>query len=66
MLCFNSVSLVFFQDIPATRNTDFYMFQNLNANSKYLVSVSMRNSVGEGPAAIVEISTPPEPQGQFT
>lgn len=40
------------------------MFQNLNANSKYLVSVSMRNAEGEGPAAMAEITTPPEPLGK--
>ncbi|KAK6636659.1 hypothetical protein RUM43_010321 [Polyplax serrata] len=48
------------EDIQATKTTDFYMFQNLNANSKYVVSISMRNAVGEGPAATAEVVTPPE------
>lgn len=42
------------------------MFQNLNANTKYIVSVSMRNAVGEGPPATVEVQTPPEPSGILT
>lgn len=60
---FNFIISFLFQDIPATKNTDFYMFQNLNANSKYVISISMRNAVGEGPTATAEISTFPEPSG---
>lgn len=41
------------------------MFQNLNANSKYVVSISMRNAVGEGPAATAEVVTPPEASGEL-
>ena len=39
------------------------MFRNLEPNSEYVVSVSMRNAVGEGPAAQILVSTPPEPNG---
>lgn len=49
------------QDIPASENTDHYMFQNLKPNQKYSVSVTMRNGVGEGPPAVFNISTTPEP-----
>ncbi|XP_046814673.1 proto-oncogene tyrosine-protein kinase ROS isoform X2 [Vespa crabro] len=49
------------KDIPASENTDHYMFQNLEPNKNYSVSVTMRNSVGEGPPATIHISTNPEP-----
>ncbi|KAK2578971.1 hypothetical protein KPH14_011171 [Odynerus spinipes] len=49
------------KDIPASENTDHYMFQNLKPNKNYSVSVTMRNSVGEGPSATIYISTSPEP-----
>ncbi|KAI4491041.1 hypothetical protein M0802_010458 [Mischocyttarus mexicanus] len=49
------------KDIPASENTDHYMFQNLQPNKTYSVSVTMRNSVGEGPPATIHISTNPEP-----
>lgn len=39
------------------------MFQNLEPNRNYTVSVSMRNSVGLGPASQVLVSTPPPPTG---
>ncbi|XP_074098359.1 receptor protein-tyrosine kinase sevenless isoform X3 [Cotesia typhae] len=48
-------------DIPASENTDHYMFQNLKPNQNYSVSVSMRNAVGDGPPAVTYITTPPEP-----
>ncbi|XP_070164576.1 proto-oncogene tyrosine-protein kinase ROS isoform X4 [Polyergus mexicanus] len=48
-------------DIPATENTNHYMFQNLEPNQNYSVSVTMRNGVGEGPPAIIYISTTREP-----
>lgn len=51
------------QDIPVSENTDHYMFQNLEPNQNYSVSVTMRNGVGEGPPAIIYISTMPEPTG---
>lgn len=41
------------------------MFRNLEPNSEYVVSVSMRNAVGEGPAAKIVLSTPPEPNGKY-
>ncbi|CAG9787793.1 unnamed protein product [Diatraea saccharalis] len=47
--------------MPASNNTLFYMFQNLAPAREYEVSVAMRNAVGEGPKAIVRISTPPLP-----
>ncbi|KAJ0183261.1 hypothetical protein K1T71_001237 [Dendrolimus kikuchii] len=49
------------EDMPASNNTLFYMFQNLAPAREYQVSVAMRNSVGEGPKAYVTISTPPLP-----
>ncbi|XP_032680151.1 proto-oncogene tyrosine-protein kinase ROS isoform X3 [Odontomachus brunneus] len=51
------------KDIPASENTtrDHYMFRNLKSNQNYTVSVTMRNGVGEGPPAIICISTTPEP-----
>ncbi|RVE41944.1 hypothetical protein evm_013412 [Chilo suppressalis] len=49
------------EDMPASNNTLFYMFQNLAPAREYEVSVTMRNAVGEGPRAIVRISTPPLP-----
>ncbi|KAL0113614.1 hypothetical protein PUN28_012637 [Cardiocondyla obscurior] len=48
-------------DIPVSENTDHYMFQNLEPNQNYSVSVTMRNGVGEGPPATIYISTTPEP-----
>ncbi|XP_068617317.1 proto-oncogene tyrosine-protein kinase ROS [Battus philenor] len=50
------------EDMPASNNTLFYMFQNLAPAREYEVSVAMRNSVGEGPRAYVRISTPPLPK----
>lgn len=41
------------------------MFQNLEPNKNYSVSVTMRNSVGEGPPATIYISTNPEPTGTY-
>ncbi|XP_015585702.1 proto-oncogene tyrosine-protein kinase ROS isoform X3 [Cephus cinctus] len=49
------------KDIPASENTDHYMFQNLEPNKNYSINVTMRNGVGEGPPAIIYISTTPEP-----
>ncbi|XP_076645581.1 receptor protein-tyrosine kinase sevenless isoform X2 [Halictus rubicundus] len=48
------------KDIPASENTDHYMFQNLEPNKNYSISVTMRNGVGEGPPAIIYITTTPE------
>ncbi|KAL6432278.1 hypothetical protein ACFW04_006732 [Cataglyphis niger] len=49
------------KDIPVTENSNHYMFQNLEPNQNYSVSVTMRNGVGEGPPAIIYISTTREP-----
>ncbi|XP_039755125.1 proto-oncogene tyrosine-protein kinase ROS isoform X1 [Pararge aegeria] len=49
------------EDMPASNNTLFYMFQNLAPAREYEVSVAMRNAVGEGPRAYVRIKTPPSP-----
>lgn len=54
------------QDIPASENTNFYMFKNLLPDRNYTLSVSMRNGVGEGPPATTLVSTPPEPTGTRT
>ncbi|XP_026669122.1 proto-oncogene tyrosine-protein kinase ROS isoform X4 [Ceratina calcarata] len=48
-------------DIPASENTDHYMFQNLEPNKNYSISVTMRNGVGEGPLAVTYVMTTPEP-----
>lgn len=55
--------LFYQQDIPVTENSNHYMFQNLEPNQNYSVSVTMRNGVGEGPPAIIYISTIREPTG---
>nr|XP_026496387.1 proto-oncogene tyrosine-protein kinase ROS isoform X1 [Vanessa tameamea] len=49
------------EDMPASNNTLFYMFQNLAPAREYEVSVAMRNSIGEGPRAYVRIKTPSLP-----
>ncbi|XP_075975168.1 receptor protein-tyrosine kinase sevenless [Anticarsia gemmatalis] len=49
------------EDMPASNNTLFYMFQNLAPAREYEVSVAMRNAVGEGPRAYLRIYTPPLP-----
>lgn len=48
----------YIQDMPASNNTFFYMFQNLVPAREYEVSVAMRNAEGEGPTAAVRVSTP--------
>ncbi|XP_044740104.1 proto-oncogene tyrosine-protein kinase ROS [Chrysoperla carnea] len=48
------------KDVPAQNNTDFYMFKHLQSSRNYTVSVSMRNSFGQGPAASVTLATPSE------
>ncbi|CAH0553544.1 unnamed protein product [Brassicogethes aeneus] len=45
-------------DIPP--DTQFYLFHNLHPQRQYNISISMRNTVGPGPAAITTITTPPE------
>ncbi|KOC66937.1 Proto-oncogene tyrosine-protein kinase ROS [Habropoda laboriosa] len=49
------------KDIAASENTDHYMFQNLEPNKNYSISVTMRNGVGEGPPAVTHVVTTPEP-----
>ncbi|XP_015429752.1 PREDICTED: proto-oncogene tyrosine-protein kinase ROS [Dufourea novaeangliae] len=49
------------KDIPTSENTDHYMFQNLEPNKNYSISVTMRNEAGEGPPAVIYITTTPEP-----
>ncbi|XP_053604338.1 proto-oncogene tyrosine-protein kinase ROS isoform X2 [Plodia interpunctella] len=50
------------EDMPASNNTLFYMFQNLAPAREYEVSVAMRNAAGEGPPTTVRVSTPPLPK----
>lgn len=58
------IYIIFYQqDVPV--NDSHYMFQNLEARKNYSISVTMRNGVGEGPAATVYISTTPEPTCTF-
>lgn len=64
MITSYKIYVIFYQqDIPVTENTNHYMFQNLEPNQNYSVSVTMRNGVGEGPSAIINISTTREPTG---
>lgn len=60
------MSISHLQDMPASNNTLFYMFQNLSPAREYEVSVAMRNAVGEGPRAFVTVSTPPLPTREYT
>ncbi|XP_077261634.1 receptor protein-tyrosine kinase sevenless isoform X2 [Temnothorax americanus] len=48
------------KDIPVSENTGHYMFQNLQPDQDYSITVTMRNGVGEGPPTIIHISTYPE------
>ncbi|XP_030754698.1 proto-oncogene tyrosine-protein kinase ROS-like isoform X3 [Sitophilus oryzae] len=48
--------LVEVKDVPST--TSFYLYQNLQPERNYTVSVQMRNSYGSGPPATVHVSTP--------
>ncbi|XP_011869660.1 PREDICTED: proto-oncogene tyrosine-protein kinase ROS isoform X2 [Vollenhovia emeryi] len=49
------------KDLPVSENTNHYMFQNLEPSENYVISVTMRNGVGEGPPATINITMPPEP-----
>lgn len=53
------------QDLPASENSLFYMFQSLSPSVKYQVSVAMRNGEGEGPPATVLVTTPALPTGKL-
>ncbi|ENN73798.1 hypothetical protein YQE_09576, partial [Dendroctonus ponderosae] len=50
--------MVFPQDVDSTHN--FYLYSNLRPNVNYTVTAQMRNSVGVGPSASVEVLTPKE------
>ncbi|KAH1022662.1 hypothetical protein HUJ04_012034 [Dendroctonus ponderosae] len=46
------------KDVDSTHN--FYLYSNLRPNVNYTVTAQMRNSVGVGPSASVEVLTPKE------
>ncbi|XP_014223646.1 proto-oncogene tyrosine-protein kinase ROS [Trichogramma pretiosum] len=47
-------------EIPMSQDT--YIFQNLDADSNYTISLKMKNENGEGPAASTFLKTLPEPE----
>ncbi|XP_050100949.1 protein sevenless isoform X2 [Anopheles aquasalis] len=51
------------KDVPESNTTRHYMFENLEPEHSYTVSVSMRNPEGEGPASLTHVSTPPKQTG---
>uniref|UniRef100_A0A182FIV3 Fibronectin type-III domain-containing protein n=1 Tax=Anopheles albimanus TaxID=7167 RepID=A0A182FIV3_ANOAL len=51
------------KDVPESNTTRYYMFENLEPEHSYSVSVSMRNPEGEGPASLTRVSTPPKQSG---
>lgn len=50
-----------FQDIPTSQDT--FMFQALDPNTNYSVTLSMRNGDGEGPSTSAFVKTLFEPGG---
>ncbi|XP_049539733.1 protein sevenless isoform X3 [Anopheles darlingi] len=51
------------KDVPESNTSRYYMFENLEPEHSYSVSVSMRNPEGEGPASLTRVSTPPKQTG---
>ncbi|XP_043482361.1 proto-oncogene tyrosine-protein kinase ROS isoform X2 [Leptopilina heterotoma] len=48
------------KEVPATEILNYYVFRNLEPSRNYSVSVSMRNAEGDGPSAIIHVSTSSE------
>lgn len=56
---------MFVQEIPSQLNKH-YIWTDLMPNKTYEVSVSMRNTQGEGPAAVTTVTTLPiQNEGKF-
>ncbi|XP_055602255.1 proto-oncogene tyrosine-protein kinase ROS isoform X2 [Uranotaenia lowii] len=49
------------KDIPESNSSRYYIFEKLVAERNYAISVSMRNTEGEGPASVVTVKTPAQP-----
>uniref|UniRef100_A0A182N0T5 Tyrosine-protein kinase receptor n=1 Tax=Anopheles dirus TaxID=7168 RepID=A0A182N0T5_9DIPT len=50
-------------EIPESNSSRYYMFEKLEPERNYSVSVAMSNPAGEGPASIALVATPPKPTG---
>uniref|UniRef100_A0A182IPU5 Tyrosine-protein kinase receptor n=1 Tax=Anopheles atroparvus TaxID=41427 RepID=A0A182IPU5_ANOAO len=50
-------------DITESSTTRYYIFEKLDPERNYSVSVAMRNPEGEGPASITHVTTPVKPKG---
>ncbi|KFB37897.1 AGAP000015-PA-like protein [Anopheles sinensis] len=51
------------KDITESSTTRYYIFEKLDPERNYSVSVAMRNPEGEGPASITHVTTPVKPKG---
>uniref|UniRef100_A0A182MQB4 Tyrosine-protein kinase receptor n=1 Tax=Anopheles culicifacies TaxID=139723 RepID=A0A182MQB4_9DIPT len=51
------------KEIPESNTTRHYMFEKLEPERNYSVSVAMSNPAGEGPASMTLVATPPKPTG---
>ncbi|XP_052900462.1 protein sevenless [Anopheles moucheti] len=51
------------KEIPESNTSRHYMFEKLEPERNYSVSVAMRNPAGEGPASVTLVATPPKPTG---
>ncbi|XP_040173385.1 protein sevenless isoform X2 [Anopheles arabiensis] len=51
------------KEIPESNTSRHYMFEKLEPERNYSVSVAMSNPAGEGPASVALVATPPKPTG---
>uniref|UniRef100_A0A182VVI6 Tyrosine-protein kinase receptor n=1 Tax=Anopheles minimus TaxID=112268 RepID=A0A182VVI6_9DIPT len=51
------------KEIPESNTTRHYMFEKLEPERNYSVSVAMSNPAGEGPASVTLVATPAKPTG---
>ncbi|XP_050074144.1 protein sevenless [Anopheles maculipalpis] len=51
------------KEIPESNTSRHYMFEKLEPERNYSVSVAMSNPAGEGPASVTLVATPPKPTG---
>ncbi|XP_035904405.1 protein sevenless isoform X2 [Anopheles stephensi] len=51
------------KEIPESNTSRHYMFEKLEPERNYSVSVAMSNPAGEGPASVTLVTTPPKPTG---
>uniref|UniRef100_A0A182PM52 Fibronectin type-III domain-containing protein n=1 Tax=Anopheles epiroticus TaxID=199890 RepID=A0A182PM52_9DIPT len=62
--CTACLTFVFvFGEIPESNSSRHYMFEKLEPERNYSVSVAMSNPAGEGPASVALVATPPKPTG---